>query len=145
MALLQGQSVGPFPETFQKLSSGFIPDVFQVEGLHFTSLLLGAGAALALVFLSWRQRRNQKKYALATEPFLFFVLKNAVIAGVLFYLCYLLASYRGLPNVLIIMFALIVLYSFVTTQTTVGRRIYALGGNVKAAKLSGVKTERLTF
>ncbi len=145
LALLQGQSVGPFPETFQKLSSGFIPDVFQVEGLHFTSLLLGAGAALALVFLNWRQRRNQKKYALATEPFAFFVLKNAVIAGVLFYLCYLLASYRGLPNVLIIMFALIVLYSFVTTQTTVGRRIYALGGNVKAAKLSGVKTERLTF
>ena len=150
LALLQGQSVGPFPETFQKLSSGFIPDVFGAvgigpENLHLTSLLLGVVVALALVFLSLRQRRNQQKYDFATEPFFFFVLKNAVLAGVILYLCYLLASYRGLPNVLIIMFALIVLYSFITTQTTVGRRIYALGGNVKAAKLSGVKTERLTF
>ena len=59
--------------------------------------------------------------------------------------CYLLATYRGLPNVLIIMAVLIALYAFVTNRTTIGRRIYALGGNEKAAKLSGIKTERLTF
>jgi putative multiple sugar transport system permease protein len=59
--------------------------------------------------------------------------------------CYLMATYRGLPNVLIIMAVLIVLYAFVTNRTTIGRRIYALGGNEKAARLSGIKTERLTF
>jgi putative multiple sugar transport system permease protein len=57
----------------------------------------------------------------------------------------LMASYKGLPNVLIVMFALIVFYTFITTQTTIGRRIYALGGNEKAAKLSGVRTQRLVF
>ncbi|MFY8098821.1 MAG: ABC transporter permease subunit, partial [Allorhizobium sp.] len=51
----------------------------------------------------------------------------------------------GLPNVLIVMGVLIALYSFVTTRTTIGRRIYALGGNEKAAKLSGINTERLIF
>ena len=56
-----------------------------------------------------------------------------------------MATYRGLPNVLIIMAVLIALYGFVTNRTTIGRRIYALGGNEKAAKLSGIKTERLTF
>src|SRR3546814_1030601 len=56
-----------------------------------------------------------------------------------------LATYRGLPNVLVIMFALIMFYRFVTNRTVIGRRIYALGGNIKAAKLSGIKTERLTF
>jgi putative multiple sugar transport system permease protein len=56
-----------------------------------------------------------------------------------------MATYRGLPNVLVIMAVLIALYAFVTNRTTIGRRIYALGGNEKAAKLSGIKTERLTF
>ena len=144
LALLQGQSVGPFPDTFQKLSSGFIPDFFGGE-LHLTSLLLGGLVSLALVVLSLQQRRAQLRYGLSTEPLAFFVLKNAVVVAAIMYLCYLLASYRGLPNVLVIMFVLLLLYSFVTTQTTVGRRLYALGGNVKAAKLSGVKTQRLTF
>ena len=56
-----------------------------------------------------------------------------------------MASYKGLPNVLIVMFALIALFVFITTRTTFGRRIYAMGGNEKAAKLSGINTERLTF
>jgi putative multiple sugar transport system permease protein len=59
--------------------------------------------------------------------------------------CYQLASYKGLPNVLIVMLVLMLIYDFVTTRTTIGRRIYALGGNEKAARLSGIKTERLTF
>ena len=145
LALLQGQSVGPFPETFQRLSSGFIPDIFNGEELHYTSLVLGALVALALVTMSVRARRSQRRYGFDTEPVAFFLLKNVVVSAAILYLSYLLASYRGLPNVMIIMFALIVLYAFVTTQTTIGRRIYALGGNVKAAKLSGVKTKRLTF
>jgi putative multiple sugar transport system permease protein len=61
------------------------------------------------------------------------------------YLSYLLASYKGLPNVLVVLFILIVAYTFVANQTTLGRRIFAIGGNEKAAKLSGVNTERLTF
>src|SRR5213075_2915084 len=58
---------------------------------------------------------------------------------------YLLSASRGLPNVLVVMFALITLYAFVASSTTIGRRIYALGGNEKAARLSGVKTQRLAF
>lgn len=145
LALLQGQSVGPFPGAFQRLSSGFLPDVFGGGELHLTSLVLGGLVSLALVLLSLRGRRSARRYGLETEPLGFFVLKNAAVVAAIMYLCYLLASYRGLPNVLLIMFALIVLYTFVTTQTVIGRRLYALGGNVKAAKLSGVKTERLTF
>jgi putative multiple sugar transport system permease protein len=61
------------------------------------------------------------------------------------YLGFLLASYKGLPNVLIVMATLIMLYTFVTMRTTIGRRIYAIGGNEKAAKLSGINTERVTF
>ena len=65
--------------------------------------------------------------------------------GAIIYFTYIIASHRGLPNVLVIMIALIALYGFVTARTTIGRQIYAVGGNEKAAKLSGIKTERLTF
>ena len=70
---------------------------------------------------------------------------GAVLSGAVLYFTYLIASHRGLPNVLVIMTALIALYAFVTRRTVIGRQIYAVGGNAKAAKLSGIKTERLTF
>ena len=57
----------------------------------------------------------------------------------------MLASYEGIPNILVMLFILIVLYTFVMSQTVMGRHIYALGGNEKAARLSGVKTKRMSF
>ena len=71
--------------------------------------------------------------------------KNVVIAALVLFLVYQFATYKGLPNVLIVMAMLIALFVFVTKRMTIGRRIYAMGGNAKAAKLSGIKTERLTF
>jgi putative multiple sugar transport system permease protein len=145
LALLAGQSVGPFPDDFQLLSAGFIPDFFSAEGLRVTSLLLGVGVAVTLAVTGLRSRANSIRHGVHVEPTALFVLKNAVFAVLLIGFSYMLASYRGLPNVLIVMALLIVLYNFVTSRTTIGRRIYALGGNEKAAKLSGIKTERLSF
>jgi putative multiple sugar transport system permease protein len=145
LALLHGQSVGPFPVEFQKLSSGFIPDPFQGVELRLASLLLGALVALAMVVLAWRTRSNQRRHDMETEPLALFVTRNGAFAAILVALSWLLASYKGLPNVLVIMFVLMVAYDFVTSRTTIGRRIYALGGNEKAARLSGIRTERLSF
>ncbi|MBC7680774.1 MAG: sugar ABC transporter permease [Ferruginibacter sp.] len=145
LALLQGQSVGPFPDTFQSLSSGFIPDLFSSEGLRLTSLLLGVLVALALVVAGIRARANQQKHGVSGEPTAFFWGKMVIFSALLITFSYLLASYKGLPNVLIVMALLIAVFDFVTSRTTIGRRVYALGGNEKAAKLSGIKTERLAF
>ena len=92
-----------------------------------------------------RARARQQSHGIEVEPYGFFVAKCALLFGVSIYFTYLIASHRGLPNVLVIMVALIALYDFVTTRMAVGRHIYALGGNAKAARLSGIKTERLTF
>ncbi|XAH24999.1 multiple monosaccharide ABC transporter permease [Xylophilus sp. GW821-FHT01B05] len=145
LALLAGQSVGPFPDVFQKLSSGFIPDPIGGDTLRLTSLLLGVLAAAALVVFKLRSRARMLRHGMEEEPFGFFLVKNVVFAAIILLLSYLLASYKGLPNVLIVMAVLILAYDFVTRRTTVGRRIYALGGNEKAARLSGVKTQRLAF
>jgi len=145
LAVLQGQSVGPFPPTFQKLSSGFIPELLPDTGtLHPTSLLIGAALAFAMVYASARGRAREQSHGIEVEPYALFVGKSVVLAGVVLYFTYMIASHRGLPNVLVVMTALIALYGFVTRRTVVGRHIYAVGGNAKAAKLSGIKTERLT-
>ncbi len=143
--LLQGESVGPFPVGFQKISSGFIPDFFQFPGFHMTTIVIGVLLSILLIFLDLRARNNQLKYGFEVTPFYFFIVKNVAITAAVMGLCYSMASYKGLPNVLVLLFVLISLYAFVTSQSVIGRRIYAMGGNEKAAKLSGVNTPRLLF
>ena len=145
LALLQGQSVGPFPDTFQLLSSGFIPDVFEGETLRVTSLVIGLALAVGLTWLKVRERAQQAAHGMASEPLVFFAGKNLVFVGLIVLFAYLLSTYKGLPNVLIIMALLMALFDFVTQRTVIGRRLYALGGNEKAARLSGIKTDRLSF
>ncbi len=145
LALLGGNSIGPFAVPFQQLSSGFIPDLPGQTGFRVTSMAIGALVAVIMFYNSLRRRLNREKHGFQGGSFALFILENVIISGLVLYLSYQLASYKGLPNVLIIMGVLIALFAFITTRTTIGRRIYALGGNEKAAKLSGIKTERLAF
>ena len=147
LALLQGQSVGPFPEGFQRLSSGFLPEPFAGEAgdVRLLSLAITVLAAAAWVALKLRSRRRQVAHGMADEPQLFFLGRTLVFAGLLVGIGWVLSTYRGLPNVLVVMALLMLLYDFVTSRTTIGRRIYALGGNEKAARLSGIDTRRLSF
>lgn len=157
LAILAGKSVGPFPPEFQMLSAGFIPDlvgpitlVAAAEGvqpliLHGTTMLIGVLAVVAMLVLSIRGRSRRTARGYENEPFALFVARNAVISALVLFFIYMLASYKGLPNVLVVMGVLIAAFVFITKRLTFGRRIYAMGGNVKAAALSGIKTERLTF
>lgn len=145
LMILKGQSVGPFPPEFQLLSTGFLPDPLGGEGYRLSSLLLGLAAAGALVFFKLRERAQAAKHGMEVEPLPFFLAKNLVFVALIVLLSVLLSAYKGLPNVLLVMAVLIVCYDFLALRTTVGRRIYALGGNEKAARLSGIKTERLAF
>ena len=144
LALLEGQSLGPFPKSFQAFSSGFIPDPFGLD-FRLLSLLLGVAVGAGMLVFGLRARAKQAHFSHVEEPIGFFLAKNGIIAAAIIYITYLLATYNGLPNVLLTLAVLIAGYSFFTTRSVPGRRIYAIGGNEKAAKLSGIKTERLTF
>jgi putative multiple sugar transport system permease protein len=145
LALLDGESVGPFPVAFQRISSGFIPDVFNGGQFRITTLVLGVAVIALAFYFGWRQRSNARLHEVDLEPAVAFWAKNIILAVFAFYVVYQLASYRGLPNVAGVMFLLVALFAFITTRTTFGRRIYALGGNEKAAKLSGINTDRLVL
>ena len=143
--VLGGKNIGPFPTDFQIISTGFLPDIGGIEGLNTTSMILTLLITVALFYLAWRRRVVNVKHGIDVEPFGFFIVQNLLISGAILFLGYQLSTYRGLPNVLIVMLVLIALYSFVTRRTTIGRRVYAMGGNEKATKLSGINTERLSF
>ena len=150
LAILSGRSVGPFPTEFQLLSSGFIPDVFGATNLgfgalHTTTLVLGVLIVVGMIFVNLRGRQSRERHGYDTEPFSLFAIKSLIIAALILFFVYMLASYKGLPNVFIVMAVLTALFVFITKKLTFGRRIYAMGGNNKAAKLSGINTERLTF
>ncbi|WP_438752561.1 multiple monosaccharide ABC transporter permease [Pararhizobium sp. O133] len=149
--VLQNRPIGPFPKEFQVLSTGFVPDILwflnPAPGLITNMFALVAVLALVAlaIYFGLRDRAENDKHGTENEPFAFFAAQMAIIAVVAIFLGFQLSTYRGLPNVLVVMAVLIALYTFVTTRSTIGRRIYAMGGNEKAAKLSGINTERLTF
>lgn len=149
--VLEGRPIGPFPKEFQLLSTGFIPDFLSFTD-PATSVVKNYVALIAvLALVGWaiysglKNRRLNEQHGTPNEPFVFFAGQMAVISVVAVFLGFQLSTYRGLPNVLVVMGVLIAFYTFVTTRSTIGRRIYAMGGNEKAAKLSGINTERLTF
>ena len=145
MWILGGQNIGPFPPGFQMIASGFIPDIFGVVKPNMLSLVLGWSAAVAILWMQVRARAQQEKMGVVDEPFAFFAGKNAIIFIAIVGMTWALANFRGLPNVFIVMALLVGLYAFISERTTIGRRIYAIGGNAKAAKLSGINSERVVF
>ncbi|MCA1294851.1 sugar ABC transporter permease [Paenibacillus sp. alder61] len=145
MIVLGGQSIAPFPKSFQKISSGFLPDWLGGGSLHVLTLVLGILLSLLVVWQEYRERRTRIKYRFEVPALWIFGLKLAALVVVLNLFTYVLATYHGIPNILVILFFLIVIYSFVMNRMIAGRHIYALGGNEKAAKLSGVKTKKVTF
>lgn len=145
LVMVRGEAIGPFPEGFRNISGGYIPDFFHYEGFHLTTIIVGIIVSIFLILSDMRTRKNQEKYGFEVTPLYFFIIKQVLLTAAVMGFCYLMASYKGIPNLLVIMFPLVAIYSFITTQTVIGRRIYALGGNEKAARLSGVNTQRLVF
>ncbi|WP_046179468.1 multiple monosaccharide ABC transporter permease [Domibacillus tundrae] len=145
MIVLEGQSIAPFPESFKKMSSGFIPDISAGGSLHILTIIIGLLLSLILIFNEVKNRRTQLKYGFEVTPSGIFITKLIAFFAIINVFAYILALYEGIPNILIILGILIIVYTFVMRKTVVGRHIYAIGGNEKAAQLSGVKTKKVTF
>ncbi|MBQ7616285.1 MAG: sugar ABC transporter permease [Butyrivibrio sp.] len=123
----------------------YIHDVFGNGDLNLTCFFVGIAAAAILVILQLRSRSKKKASNYDLEPFWAFLVKLVVLAGVLVLFAYKLAQHKGIPTVLIWVFVVVLVYGYITSNTTVGRYFYAVGGNEKATKLSGINTNRVYF
>jgi putative multiple sugar transport system permease protein len=145
--VLVGTTVAGLPEGFNAISNNSLPNVLGFAGqLDALTLVIGVVAIIGVVVSQVRSRRALLRHELQTEPFTAFVAKMVVSVALIGFIAYLLAlSAGGTPIVLVIVGVLVILYTFVMGNTVFGRHIYAMGGNLGAAVLSGVKTKRVNF
>lgn len=143
--ILDGKTIG-LPQGYVTLASGFITDfVGGNANLHMTTILIGVVCSIAFLVISIYSRLNKVKQGFEVNDLRLFIFKLVVIVAVINLATYWLALDNGMPNVLILVTLLIGIYTFLTNKTVAGRHIYALGGNAKAAELSGVKTKSVLF
>jgi len=143
--ILRGETIG-LPQAYITLASGVIPDFLgSSEDLHMTTVYIGILMAVIYVLFSIATRTNKKKQGFEVQSTGMFITQMVGISAVINLFTYWLALDDGLPIILIVIAALIGIYTFITTKTTAGRHIYALGGNAKAAELSGVSTKKVMF
>jgi|SRR5690554_618414 len=144
--ILTGQTLSPFPVSFQKISSGFIPDFFPFfEKFNLTPIVAAIVFSIVLYFTQSQTRNKRIENGMSVIPFSLFITQLILIIFAINLFAYWMAAYKGIPNILIILGVLIIAYHFFTTKTVPGRYIYALGGNEKAARLSGIDTNKVLF
>ncbi|XVV08275.1 multiple monosaccharide ABC transporter permease [Actinoplanes sp. CA-131856] len=151
LMILGNRGIGPFPDEVRTLSNGFIDGYLgniglgALGGADLLSLLVGVAAVVGIVVVQWRARAGRLKYGQAVEPFPLFVTKIVVAAVLVMFVVVQLARFRNLPWVLVLLAVLVLGYSVLTNRAVFGRQIYAIGGNLQAATLSGVKVKSVIF
>ena len=137
-------------EFFNGLGNGYIPDLFAADtgflpGVHKLTLILGLAAIVWYIVSQINSRRKKQAYNFEVLPSSMFVLQLVFVTILGLIATWVLAGYNGLSWTVVIVLIVVGIYQFMTTQTVLGRHIYAIGGNPEAAQLSGINVERLTF
>jgi len=154
MVILKGQTKAPFPDIYTVLSAGFVPDYLTAligpislfgRELNLLTLAFGLLASVLFIIGEFRKRKEMKRYNFQVLTPAMLAVKIVLICAIINLFTWWLNDYKGIPTVLVLLGVLILIYSFVTNKTTIGRHIYAFGGNEKAARLSGINTKRVFF
>lgn len=145
IGITKGQTIGPFAESFNKISTGYLADIAAIEGVHVLSIVIGLLAVGLYVFSEIRKRNTRKQYGFEILPVPLFAMQLLAIAALVMGFILSMALYKGIPYTVMIVVALVALYTFITKKTPIGRHIYAIGGNLEAAKLSGINTKKTLF
>jgi len=164
MYLMDGRYISHFPDSFQMLATGFVPDFFggfylsgvygyvddvYVAGagitINVTAVVVCAAIALFFILSELRNRLISKKNEVKPIPLLITIVRIAVVVAILGLCAYWFGWSNGIPNVLVLLGVLALIYSFVSTRTVMGRHLYAAGGNPNTAELSGIKVKQVVF
>lgn len=148
---LQNTNIGPFPDNYRAIGNGFVDKEntlgvsLGIEEYNAAALVITALGVLAILWQSFATRRGRIKYKQSVEPRTWFFVKNAILAVMLGYVGIQLSRANGIPWTLVLLTFLVVVYTMIMKKTTFGRHIYAIGGNLHAAVLSGINVRRVNF
>lgn len=143
--VLNGLTIAPMPDEFLALFNNYVVNPLGGNGINLTCLLAGVLACMIYLVVVFSGRKSRIKKGYETEPMLGLAVKSLVICAVIFAFMFRLAQYKGIPNVLVWVLVVVLIYAYITSKTTMGRYFYAVGGNEKATKLSGINTDNVYF
>ena len=148
--VLQGKTMSVTNAKFVQIFGGgadcYVPDFFGGgEGTNILALVVGALACVIYLAVTLRTRSARKRNGLDTESMLTMVLRSAAIIAAVIFFTLKLSQYKGIPTAMIWVAGVILIYTYLTSRTTIGRHLYAIGGNETAARLSGVNTKWVYF
>ncbi|MDL2218435.1 sugar ABC transporter permease [Christensenellaceae bacterium OttesenSCG-928-M15] len=147
--VLNGLTVSVNDELFIRIFGGgancYVPDVFGGEQINILALVVGIAASALFIVLQVRKRVSRVKKGYETESLASMLLQTALIVAAILFFSIKLSQYKGIPTALLWVAIIVLIYGYITSKTTVGRYFYAVGGNEKAAKLSGINTNKVYF
>ncbi|WMJ87216.1 multiple monosaccharide ABC transporter permease [Anaerocolumna sp. MB42-C2] len=144
--VLKGLTVAPMPDNYLNLFNSYVPDVLGgPKNFNLTCMVVGIVGCLIYVLVIIKNRRNKVKNGYELEKLTGVIVKGAIICIAILAFTFRLAQYKGIPTVLIWVGVIIAIYAYITSKTTTGRYFYAVGGNEKATKLSGINTNKVYF
>ena len=148
--LLKGQTVSVTNAAFVKIFGGgadcYIPDFFGGgAGHNILAIVVGVVGVAIFAVATFLSRASKVKKGYATESLISTIVKTVVIGAVAIFFAVKLSQYKGIPTALIWVALVVAIYSYITGKTTIGRHFYAVGGNEKATKLSGINTDKVYF
>lgn len=132
-------------KTFNAIGNGFIPDIAHIQGIHVLTVIIGILAILLYAWSAFNTRKNKIKYNFQVVSIKMFILQLLFVSLIIAYITWILAGYNGLSWTVVIVMIVVGIYHYITTQTVLGRHIYAVGGNIEAARLSGINVKKITY
>ncbi|WP_343344240.1 multiple monosaccharide ABC transporter permease [Terrisporobacter petrolearius] len=144
LMILGGLTISPFPENYLNLFNSYIPDPFGGQ-INIMCMIVAIVVCVILVCTELVSRKNRSKKGYSTGSMAQLLTKLVVICALIIFAGYKLANHKGIPTILILLAAVVLIYSYYTSRTVNGRYLYAVGGNEKAAKLSGIDTNKVLF
>lgn len=144
LMILGGLTISPFPEQYLNLFNSYIPDPFGGQ-INMMCMIVAIVVCVVLVCTELISRKNRVKKGYSTGSMAQLLIKLVVICALIVFAGYKLANHKGIPTILILLAAVVLIYSYYTSRTVNGRYLYAVGGNEKAAKLSGIDTNKVLF
>lgn len=143
--VLDGFTIAPLPQGYLNLFNSYIIDFFRGKGINITCILIGVITAAIYIFITFKGRMSKIKKGYEVNKASGDIIRCTVISIVIIAFTWRLAQYKGLPNILLWIAVIVLIYAYITSKTTIGRHLYAIGGNEKAVELSGINTNRSYF
>ncbi|MDR1536592.1 MAG: sugar ABC transporter permease [Clostridiales bacterium] len=145
LIVLNGLTISPFPQSYLNYFTSFFPNVDDKAATLAISLLIGALACAAFIALQIVSRVQKLRKGYAVEGLIGFAARLALISAVTLASFFMLGSHNGIPVVLFLLAVIVLAYGYFTQNSVPGRHLYAVGGNEKAAALSGINTNKAIF